>query len=426
MASFVNGCVFTATSSGTGSFVVSAAATGWQTPAQAGASNGATYRYRAYSADNTQWEIGSGVYTTDTVTLTRVLIEASSNGGSATNFTLPPVVALTMFDEDIVPFASPTFTGAPASTTAAVDTNTTQIATTAYVVAQAASATPLGNMATAVVGTSTRYARADHVHPGREVLTANRTYYVRTDGSNSNNGLTNSAGGAFLTLQYAWNVAAGLDLSIYSLTIDVEDGTYTAGINMTAMPVGGASITIIGNTGTPANVHLNLTTSAFRVNAPLPCAMTIQGFKVTTTGAGLSVLAVNYVGTVTTAKMELAGGSTGFVGAYVASTAGAVIIVSTGQTITGGMPCFVQTIFGGIVRFFGITVTLTGTPAFSWMTVNSGRMGLVVLAGVTFSGAATGTRYGASEAGGIDTAGGGASFIPGNAAGSATAPGWYL
>jgi hypothetical protein len=60
--------------------------------------------------------------------------------------------------------ASPTFTGTPLSTTAAVDTNTTQIATTAFVLAQAAAATPLVD-GTAAVGTSTRYARADHVHP---------------------------------------------------------------------------------------------------------------------------------------------------------------------------------------------------------------------------------------------------------------------
>jgi hypothetical protein len=60
--------------------------------------------------------------------------------------------------------ASPTFTGVPAAPTAAVDTNTTQIATTAFVVAQAASATPLVD-GTAAVGTSLRYARADHVHP---------------------------------------------------------------------------------------------------------------------------------------------------------------------------------------------------------------------------------------------------------------------
>jgi len=67
-------------------------------------------------------------------------------------------------DNSRAALASPTFTGTPLSTTAAVDTNTTQIATTAYVVAQAAAATPLVD-GTAAVGTSLRYARADHVHP---------------------------------------------------------------------------------------------------------------------------------------------------------------------------------------------------------------------------------------------------------------------
>jgi len=60
--------------------------------------------------------------------------------------------------------ASPTFTGTPAAPTAAVDTNTTQLATTAFVVAQASATTPVVN-GTAAVGTSLRYARADHVHP---------------------------------------------------------------------------------------------------------------------------------------------------------------------------------------------------------------------------------------------------------------------
>jgi hypothetical protein len=67
-------------------------------------------------------------------------------------------------DTSRAPLASPTFTGTPAGPTAAADTNTTQLATTAYVVGQAGSATPLVN-GTATVGTSLRYARQDHVHP---------------------------------------------------------------------------------------------------------------------------------------------------------------------------------------------------------------------------------------------------------------------
>ena len=60
--------------------------------------------------------------------------------------------------------ASPTFTGAPAAPTAAVDTNTTQIATTAFVLAQAGNAAPVID-GTAAAGTSLRFARQDHVHP---------------------------------------------------------------------------------------------------------------------------------------------------------------------------------------------------------------------------------------------------------------------
>lgn len=59
--------------------------------------------------------------------------------------------------------SSPTFTGTPAAPTAAVDTNTTQLATTAFVIGQAASVLPLMDGA-AQIGSSLRYARADHIH----------------------------------------------------------------------------------------------------------------------------------------------------------------------------------------------------------------------------------------------------------------------
>lgn len=60
--------------------------------------------------------------------------------------------------------SSVALSGVPTAATAAVDTNTTQIATTAFVLAQAAGTAPVMN-GTAAVGTSTRYARQDHVHP---------------------------------------------------------------------------------------------------------------------------------------------------------------------------------------------------------------------------------------------------------------------
>jgi hypothetical protein len=59
---------------------------------------------------------------------------------------------------------SPSLTGTPIAPTAAVDTNTTQIATTAFVIGQASSTNPAMNGSVAI-GSSLRYARSDHVHP---------------------------------------------------------------------------------------------------------------------------------------------------------------------------------------------------------------------------------------------------------------------
>ena len=78
--------------------------------------------------------------------------------------------ALDSIDTDVAalqskaPLASPALTGTPSAPTAAVDTNTTQVATTAFVLGQASAANPVIN-GTATAGSSSRYSRADHIHP---------------------------------------------------------------------------------------------------------------------------------------------------------------------------------------------------------------------------------------------------------------------
>lgn len=104
MASYLNVCRFRAASAGTGSFVVASAVTGYRTPANAGAIDGATYRYRAENVDLTQWEIGTGVYTVSTATLTRTVIANSDSSASAINFTNAPQVGIVLLKEDVDTF----------------------------------------------------------------------------------------------------------------------------------------------------------------------------------------------------------------------------------------------------------------------------------------------------------------------------------
>jgi hypothetical protein len=114
------------------------------------------------AADTNSTALASTAYVVGQAGSATPLIDGTAAVGTSLRYARQDHVHPT--DTSRAALASPTFTGTPLSTTAAVDTNTTQIATTAFVVAQAAAATPLVD-GTAAVGTSLRYARADHVHP---------------------------------------------------------------------------------------------------------------------------------------------------------------------------------------------------------------------------------------------------------------------
>lgn len=92
------------------------------------------------------------------------LIDSTSSTSITTAAT--PNSVKTVADSDALkaPLASPALTGTPTVPTATVDTNTTQIASTAFVLGQASTTTPLVD-GTATIGSATTYARANHIHP---------------------------------------------------------------------------------------------------------------------------------------------------------------------------------------------------------------------------------------------------------------------
>jgi hypothetical protein len=246
----------------------------------------------------------------------------------------------------------------------------------------------------------------------REMLSADRAYYVRTDGSDSNNGLSNSSGGAFLTIQKAINTVAALDINIYNVTINVADGTYTGANTVLGPWLGSGSVTVVGNTATPGNVIIN----------PL------SGGCFTATGGGFLVVSGmelrGQFGLVSQRGSRIYGTASlrfGAASAYHVYANGGSIIFFNNYSISGGAAVHVNADSGGAISAAGLTVTLTGTPAFSAAYAAAGGAGSsIIYYSNTFSGSATGARYSVNNGAFISVNGAGISYLPGNAAGSGT------
>ena len=88
----------------------------------------------------------------------------------------------------------------------------------------------------------------------RERLTANRTYYVRTDGSDSNTGLTNDAADAFLTVQRAVDQVCEIDNNGFDVNLNVQAGTFAGGIELGPI-IGAGQVTIEGQGATTILTH---------------------------------------------------------------------------------------------------------------------------------------------------------------------------
>lgn len=255
----------------------------------------------------------------------------------------------------------------------------------------------------------------------REVLTAARTYYVRTDGSNSNNGLTNTSGGAFLTVQKAVDTVATLDIGTNNVTIQVADGTYSSGETLINGPwVGSGVVTIQGNTGTPANVLISTTSTTSAIRCINGGSITLSGMEIRTTTGGQGLYA-QFNGAITIGSSMRFGACAN---SHCYAEAGGIIYGRTAYTISGSPGnCHYQAAKSGYIDVAGLTVTITGT--INWGTAfahasNGGFGNHVSMAFSTGGATITGTRFQVLNGGIIATNGGGASYFPGNAAGTGT------
>jgi hypothetical protein len=250
--------------------------------------------------------------------------------------------------------------------------------------------------------------------PQREALTAGRTYYVRTDGSDSNTGLSDNSGGAFLTIQKAVSVVSALDLSIYNVTIQVRDGTYVETVVLGKL-VGSGTVTIRGNTSTPANVVVEPASSyCFHVldGASGWAIDSLRCYKATNT----AVSAFRVYGSVSISNLDF---GTGFTAAHILAEANGYVQMSGAVVVSGSCARFAWITLNGIInKVSSGTITMSGTPAFSTAFVVASTGAVVgFLGAATITGSATGKRFDVTL-NGVLTYSSGAANLPGDVAGT--------
>lgn len=275
-------------------------------------------------------------------------------------------------------------------------------------------------------GNTPGYAWAGGTYDGSgtpELLLANRTYYVRTDGNDNNDGRSNTAGGAFRNIQTAVNVASLINMNGYNITIQVGNGTYNEDVKISGpflCPSLNSYISLIGD-ATPSNVVINGLLYAYYAY------LYVYGFKLIDGGSQGYCLRADSNSYVDVDNCEFGAASV----AQIRVEQAGVARMYYNYKISGSAPAHIQTYGTGAFinyRFNGaMTVTLTGTPAFSTAyAVAAGGYLEQDSSLISFSGSATGSRYAATNNGTIYTAGAGATFLPGNAGGSTSAGGLYV
>ena len=94
---------FNTATTGAGTVTIGSPVTGYQTPAAAGAANGATFSY--VITDGNAWELGRGTYNAGAGTVTRSLL--SSSTGALLSLSGSATMAFTALAEDLVAMFTP-------------------------------------------------------------------------------------------------------------------------------------------------------------------------------------------------------------------------------------------------------------------------------------------------------------------------------
>ncbi|KAB7788054.1 hypothetical protein [Methylorubrum populi] len=255
-------------------------------------------------------------------------------------------------------------------------------------------------------------------------IAINPTLYVRPNGNDANDGLSNTDGGAFRTIAAA--LARGTSqFNFASSALNIQlgvPGTYDSPFTL---PRGTGTINILGDANNATSYVITGAsqpgTGCIQTSGPL----VLLGVSIQNTGAGSHGVATTGVGTAVLINTAVISNQT-TTGSHLFAVDGSGITLGTGCLLQGNAAAAFSATGGRISVNPNTNVVIAGSPTFSNATAvaqDGGRVSL--LAGASVSGAASGQRYRSDNYSIINTNGGGANAFPGSTPGT-TSNGLYL
>lgn len=260
----------------------------------------------------------------------------------------------------------------------------------------------------------------------RERLTSPRTYYVRTDGSDSNTGLADSAGGAFATWGAAVAAALRIDNGGFDVTIraGAEGGVKTW--NMTSLPILGPSVGTgrLIFKGNGANTVLNCATDGFYAQGLI---QVIVGNVTIISGGGYGSIVASAGSLVALDTVGPIFGNAAVAHMFVHESGGYIQALNSSYTITGNAGfAHVWAANNGTAAIEGSTVTITGTPTITAFAMATTGGYIQFNNTMSFVGSFTGKKFDIQTYGKIASSNQGVNFLPGSLAGTVGSGGSYL
>lgn len=265
----------------------------------------------------------------------------------------------------------------------------------------------------------------------RRRLTADEILYVRTGGSDDNDGGEDTDARAFATLQGAWDhVVNNYDPNNYNITISMQSGTYSSAseILLSGVPSGNFALTNwwgITVTSTSGTAVIEKTTAGDSVISVRSARAKFDGIKI-----GYSLNDQNCDGIRCFDGVALVENCTFDFGLgwLTRLTGSAYLSLEQGITIEAGTVGGLALAYGGnsyIDAYFSSLTANGGTVVWSNECVRVDGPSYLEGGGSTFTGTFTGQRYRTTRLAVIQTWGEGVNYWPGDVAGAEVEGGIY-